>query len=68
VTSNTGLLYAINEGELELLFTSADLFPSISSVLERAKSLKWVVFVDEPTPEAKKTIMSTRLLVYSVCF
>lgn len=43
-----GLAYALNQGEIEILFTSAELFPMVKSIKDKVKSLKTIIY---NTPE-----------------
>lgn len=43
-----GLAYALNQGEIEILFTSAELFPIVKSIKDKVKSLKTIIY---NTPE-----------------
>ena len=46
-----GLAFALNQGEIEVLFTSAELLPIIESIKDKVKTLKTVIY-NSPEQEA----------------
>ena len=57
-----GLAYALNQGEIEILFTSAELMPIVKSIKDKVKSLKVIVYNTPEKLENPITIDGLRVL------
>ncbi|ORX89441.1 acetyl-CoA synthetase-like protein [Basidiobolus meristosporus CBS 931.73] len=54
-----GVLHALNEGEITVLFTTAELLKTASSVASKASSLKHVVFMEEASAGSLENFRNT---------
>eukprot|EP01087_Luapelamoeba_hula_P001471 TRINITY_DN1118_c0_g1_i1.p1 TRINITY_DN1118_c0_g1~~TRINITY_DN1118_c0_g1_i1.p1 ORF type:complete len:734 (-),score=133.56 TRINITY_DN1118_c0_g1_i1:7-2208(-) len=58
-----GLSYALEQGELEALFTSADLLPMVAKLKEGLAALKFVVYADKADEKVLDQLKKTGLTV-----
>ncbi|KAI9323688.1 hypothetical protein BX666DRAFT_2117248 [Dichotomocladium elegans] len=51
-----GLLHSMNETEVEAIYTTGDLLPTVAKIVEKCPSLRFVVYHGDTTPEVLDSV------------